>query len=168
MSTANLGMHKLGYFQVSSIIPKGNFHESAQNNSVEQHSEQSKKPSSQQGALSKLKGACVIAASWATSHRTHSSISCWLHFLTQKIWYRYLYTKNYKAVNSYHWVFVTLKVLIQTRVSDGLRCELYAVCLYRELWVLDALPPFFHYELLIMVIIHNAQYCEQLIVHKLL
>ena len=46
-------MRKLGYLQVNSRIPKRNFHESAQNNGVEQHSEQFMKPSSQQGILKK-------------------------------------------------------------------------------------------------------------------
>ena len=41
------------YLRVSSRIPERNFHGLAQNNGVEQHSEQSRKSSSQQGILKK-------------------------------------------------------------------------------------------------------------------
>ena len=110
MSTASLAIRKLRYalryLHVSSRIPKRNFHESAQNNGVKQHSEKSRKPLSQNGGLKKVeKCMYIITASWATGHQIHSSVSCWLHFLIWMIWYHYLYTKNYKAVNTYHWIF---------------------------------------------------------------
>ena len=53
-SIANLGRRKLGYLRVSYRILERNFYESAQSNGVEQHSEQSRKPSSQQWILKKV------------------------------------------------------------------------------------------------------------------
>ena len=47
----------------------------------------------------------IIAVSWVTGRRIYSSVSCWLHFLTWTIWYQCLYTKNYKAVYTYHQIF---------------------------------------------------------------
>ena len=44
-------MHELRYLRVSSSILERNFYESAQTNGVEQYSEQSRKPSSQQWIL---------------------------------------------------------------------------------------------------------------------
>ena len=52
-SNASLGMHKLRCLQVNSRILKRNFYESAQINGVEQHSEQSRKPLSQQWIFKK-------------------------------------------------------------------------------------------------------------------
>ena len=97
-------MHKLIYLQVSSRILNSN---STNQASVEKHSEQSRKPSSQQGILKETKRCTVyvIAASWVTGRQFHLSVSCWLPFLTWMIWYRYLYNNNYKAVNTYHQVF---------------------------------------------------------------
>ena len=48
LPSASLGTGKLGYLRVSSRIPERNFHDSAQNNGVEQHSEQYRKLSNQQ------------------------------------------------------------------------------------------------------------------------
>ena len=46
-------MRKLGYLQVSYRILERNFYKSAQRNGMEQHGEQSRKPSSQQWILKK-------------------------------------------------------------------------------------------------------------------
>ena len=54
-SIANLATRKLGYLQVSYRILERNFYESAQSNGVEQYSEQSRKPLSQQWILKKAK-----------------------------------------------------------------------------------------------------------------
>ena len=53
------------YLWVSSRIPKRNFHGSAQSNGVEQYSEQSRRPTSQQGILKKAER-YAITASWGT------------------------------------------------------------------------------------------------------
>ena len=47
----------------------------------------------------------VCPVLWVNGHWIHLTISCWLHFLTWMIKYRYLYTKSYKADNTYHQVF---------------------------------------------------------------
>ena len=52
-SATSLGMRKLRYLRVSSRILERNFYESAQINHVEQHSEQSRKPSTQQWIIKK-------------------------------------------------------------------------------------------------------------------
>ena len=96
-------MHKLGYLQVSSRIPKRNFHDSAQNSGVKQHSEQSRKPSSQQQDFKESWKAYMLT--WVTDCQFHSSVSCWLRFFTWMIYHRYLYMKNCKAANIYHQVF---------------------------------------------------------------
>ena len=49
----NLGTRKLGYLRVSYRILERNFYESAQSNGVEQYSEQSSKPLSQQSISKK-------------------------------------------------------------------------------------------------------------------
>ena len=43
------------------------------------------------------------------------------------------------------------KCKYKTREPYGLRCELYAVFLYRVLWELGTIPPFFYYELLTFI-----------------
>ena len=99
---------KSNIFEVSSKIAERNFHNSAQNNSAEQHSEQYRKPSSQQWDFSKESWKTHImpcAQSWVTGRRIHLSISCWLHFPIWMIQYQCLYAKNYKAGNTYHQVF---------------------------------------------------------------
>ena len=53
MSTASLGIRILRYLRVSYRILERNFYESTQSNGVEQYSEQSRKPSSQQWILKK-------------------------------------------------------------------------------------------------------------------
>ena len=55
-------MRKIRYLQVSSRILKRNFYESAQKNGVEQHSEQSRKLSSQQWILKKAEKKVYISS----------------------------------------------------------------------------------------------------------
>ena len=157
-------MHKLGYLRVSYRILKRDFYKSAQSNGVEQHSEQSRKPSSQQWILKKLKGVYIIAALWVTDYQIYSSVSYMLHFLTWMIWYQYLYTKNYvyKAVYTYHQVFCL--PWYKTREPDGLQRELYAVRLYRVLWELDTLLTFFYYELLLAL---NHRFYSPMLLNEL-
>ena len=79
-STASLGMCELGYLQVSSRIPKRNFHGSAQNNGVEQHSEWSRKPSrkpSRQQRVLKKAGGCMCCCC-IVSDRPSNSFHCFL------------------------------------------------------------------------------------------
>ena len=105
MSTASLGMHKPEYLWVNSRISKIN---SVNQPKLMLWNDTMSSPGSlwaSKGFKRKLKGICVIAALWVTGCQIHSSVSCWLHFLTWKIWYRYLYTKKYKAVNTYYRVF---------------------------------------------------------------
>ena len=75
-STTNLGMHKLRYLRVSYRILERIFYESAQSNGVEQYSEQSRKPLSQQWILKKAERCiydyCVV------SHRLSNLLK---HFL---------------------------------------------------------------------------------------
>ena len=58
-------MRKLGYLQVSYKILKRNFYELAQSNGMEEHSEQSRKPLSQQWILKKAERhiyhCCVVS-----------------------------------------------------------------------------------------------------------
>ena len=73
-------------------------------------------------------------------------IRAFLAGYTFLIWYRYLYIKNYKAVNTYHKVFCYPEN-VNTKwenESNSLRCELYAMHLYRVLWELNisSLPSF--------------------------
>ena len=44
------------------------------------------------------------------------------------------------------------------REPDGLQHELYIVHLYRVLWELDTLPPFFYYKLLMKTTEFNMKY----------
>ena len=102
LECVNLG-YSLGYLQVSSGIPERNFHESAQK--MMQNNTVSSPGSLWASKRFKESWKAFITVSWVTGRRVHSSISCWLHFLIWTIWYWYLYTKNYKAVNTYHRVF---------------------------------------------------------------
>ena len=66
-SIASLRMCKLRYLRVSYRILERNFYESAQGNGVEQHGEQSRKPSSQQWILKKDQRHiyhCCIVSDW--------------------------------------------------------------------------------------------------------
>ena len=101
----SLGTRKLRYLRVSSRIFKRNFHSSAQNDDVGQHSEQSRKPSSQQQDFKESWKAYIVSLR-VTGHWIHLGIICWFHFLTS-YWYRY--AKNYKAVNTYHQVLLPWK-----------------------------------------------------------
>ena len=126
-----------------------NFHDSAQNNVVEQHSEQSWKPSNQQLDFKDWSWKVYIHCEWPAIDFIWAFQT---GYTSAHEWYNidiYVYA-NYKADNTaIIKSFVTLKELNRMRESDGLRCELYAVPLYRVLWELDTLPPFFCYELLV-------------------
>ena len=68
MSIIRLKMHKPGYLPINFRTPKRNSQDSAQNNGVEQHSEQPGNPSSQQQNKRKLKGIYVIVSDqWLNS-----------------------------------------------------------------------------------------------------
>ena len=135
-------MRKLGYLRVSYRILEGNFYESAQNNGVEQHSEQSRNPLSQQWILKQAERR--ISHCWVMSDQPshYSSISCWLHFLTWTIWYRYLYTKDYKAVYTYHQVFCcpeSVNTKQENLMVDSMNFT-QCVCIgYCESWILFSL-----------------------------
>ena len=134
MSTTSLGVHKFRYLWVGSRILKRNYYESAQINGVEQHHEQSRRPSSQQWILKK--------AEWPTIEFTYWSVSCWLHFLTWTIWYRYLYTKNYKAVYTYHQVFCCTESVNTKRENPMVYGANFTQCVctgYCESWILSLL-----------------------------
>ena len=141
-------------------IPERNFHNSAQNNHVEQYKKQSRKSSSQQQDF-KDSWKAYIMSSWVTGHWIHSSVSRWLHFLTWTMQYRYLYTRNTKLLTPIIKSFVILKVLIQNKRIRWFMVWTYTARLHRVLWQLDTLHPFFYYELLIIPIIvseisHNS------------
>ena len=89
------------YLWVISRILKRNFHNSVETNGVEQHSEQSRKPSSQQQDFKESRNAYIVL-SWLIDQPSKSfKHFLLLHFLTLTIKYLYLYSKNYKAVNTY-------------------------------------------------------------------
>ena len=71
MPTTSLGICKLRYLQVSSRIPKRNFQDSAQTNGVEQHSEQSRNPSTQHGILKKAERCICIMSDWPLNSFNH-------------------------------------------------------------------------------------------------
>ena len=103
MSTASLGMCKLGYLRVSYRILNRNFHESAQSNGVEQYSEQSmaRKPSSQQWISKKAKRHvyhhCIVSD--RPSHLLQRFLLVTLPYMNDMI----LISKH--AVYTYHQVF---------------------------------------------------------------
>ena len=97
--------------------------------------------SSPENPLASKKALCVVITDQLLSLFERFLL---LHFLTWKIQYWYLYTKNYKTVNIYRQVFC-----YPESINTSLRYELYAVHLQRVLWELGTVPPFFYYELLI-------------------
>ena len=54
-------------------------------------------------------------------------------------WYRYLYTKNYRAVKTYHQVFCYPESVNTKQENNDLQCKLYTLYLNRVLWELDKL-----------------------------
>ena len=88
----------------------------------------------------------IIAVSWVIGHRIYSSVSCWLHFLTWRvtwtIWYRYLYTKNYTAVYTYHQLFCCLESVNTKRENPMVYGANFMQCVctgYCESWKLSSL-----------------------------
>ena len=105
-------MRKLRYLWVSSRIPERNFHDTAQNNGVEQHSEQqSRKPSNQQLNFKEswkayirrewptVEFIWVFLAGYTSSHEQYN-INIYIQRITKL---------STPIINT----FVTLKVLIQ-------------------------------------------------------
>ena len=135
-------MRKLGYLRVSSRILKRNFYESAQGIGVEQYSEQSRKPLSQQWILKKAERRVYHRCVVSDQPSNLSSISSWLHFLTWMIWYRYLYTKNYKAVYTYHQVFSSCAKSVNTKRENLMVYGVnFTQCIctgYCESWILSS------------------------------
>ena len=117
----------------------------------EQHSDQSWKPSSQRGIFKESwKVYYVINASWVTNHKIHMAVSCWLHFLTWPIWYKFQYRKNCKAVNTYHQVFCYPESVNTKWENPMVYCVVFTQCIcteYCESWILS-FPSFMYYELL--------------------
>ena len=99
-------------FGVISRILKKNFHDSYQKNGAEQHSKQSRKPSSQQQDFKESWNAYIML-SWVTGHWIYSSFPCcctsspeWYSIDIYIQWTTKLLTPIIKS-------FVTPKVLIQ-------------------------------------------------------
>ena len=87
---------------------------------------------------------------WLTGHQIHLSVSCCC-ISSHKGYNINIYTqRTTKLLTPIIKPFASLKVLIQNERTDSLRLELYAAYLYRLLWEIDTLPPFFYYELLIL------------------
>ena len=148
MSTAKLGMCKLGYLWVSYRILERNFYKSAQSNGVEQY----RKPSSQQWIFKKAAGKAYISSlcrEWPAIKFTQAFLSGYtsLHeqyhidIYTQRT--TMLFTPTIKS-------FVALKVLIQNKrtwwFTAGTLCSAFVQGI---VWV-GYSPVFFYYELLIL------------------
>ena len=134
-------MCKLGYLQISSRIPKNWGFSTDQWCGTRQWTVQEAfKPTTD--FKESWKGYMLL---WVTGCQIHLSVSGWLHFHTWTIWYQYLYTKNHKAVNTYHHVFCYPES-VNTKWENLI---VYDARLYRVLWEMDTLPPFFYYELLL-------------------
>ena len=132
-------MCKVGCLQVSSRILGRNFHDLAQKNSAKQHSEQSRKPLASNKILK-----CVYHV--IVSDQPLNSFECFLlsHFLTWMMQYRYLYAKNYKAINTYHQVFFYPESGNAKRENPMVYCANFTQCVctgYCETWILS-LPSF--------------------------
>ena len=108
MSTASLGMCKLGYLRVSSTILKRNFYESAQINGVEQHSEQSRKPSSQQWILKKAER-CIHHCYIMSDRLSNLLTEAFLGGYTSLHMSDMISISIHKAVYTYHQAFCCLK-----------------------------------------------------------
>ena len=73
---------------------------------------------------------------------SHWSISCWFVFLTWTIWYQYLYTKNYKAVYTYHRVLYCPESVNTKRENSMVYGVNFTQCIctgYCESWILSLL-----------------------------
>ena len=69
---------------------------------------------------------------------------CWLHFLTWIIQYQYLYTKNFKGVNTYHQVFCYPESVNTKQENPMIYGTNFTQCVctgYCESWILS-LPSF--------------------------
>ena len=139
-------MHKLRYLRVSHRILERIFYESAQSNGVEQYSEQSRKPLSQQWILKKAKR--LIYHRCIVSDLPSNLLKCFL--LVTFPYMTDIYTqRTTKLFTPIIKSFIALKVLIQNERTRWLQRELYIVRLYRVLSELDTLSLFLCYELLV-------------------
>ena len=142
-------MRKLGYLRVGYRILKRDFYESAQSNGVEQHGENSRKPSRQQWILRTLKGVYIIAASSVTAVKFTEAFLAGYTSLHE--WYdNDIYTqRTAKLFTPIIKAFGALKVLIQNE-----RTRWFTVRTLRSAFVQGIVragysPLFFYYELLI-------------------
>ena len=115
MSTASLGMCKLRYLRVISKIPKRNFYKSAQSNGVEQHSEQSRKPSSQQQILKKVERRIIssLCHEWLVVVEFTQAFLAGYTYLHEQYDINIYTQRTTKLFTPIIKSFVALKVLIQ-------------------------------------------------------
>ena len=117
---------------------------------MEQYSEQSSKPLSQQSILKKAETLIYhryIVAGWPSN-----LLNCFL-----LVTLSYLYTKNYKAVYTYHQVFFALKVLIQNKRTRWFMAGALRSAFVQGIVRVGYSPLFFYYELLIIGIWADLQ-----------
>ena len=143
---------KLGYLRVSYRILERNFYESAQSNGVEQYSEQSSKPSSQQWILKKSRKAYIssLHREWLAVEFTQAFLAGYtsLHERYHIDIYTQRTTKLFTPIIK---SFVALKVLIQNKRTRWFMARTLRSAFVQGTVRVGYSPLFFYYELLILV-----------------
>ena len=163
MRIANLGTRKLGYVWVSYRVLERNFYELAKSNGVEQYSEQSSKPLSQQSILRKAKmliyHCCIVSEQ--PSNLLKRFLLVTLHRLHE--WYIDIYTqRTTKLFTPMIKSFVALKVLIQNERTRWFTVQTLSIAFVQGTVRVGYSPLFFYYELLkILSLIQVECSCAQ-------
>ena len=146
-------MRKLRYLRVSYRNLERNFYESAHNNGVEKYNEQSRKLSSQQWILKKAERLiyhhCVVIMSDRPSNLLKHFLLVTLPYMNDTISIS-IYTKNYKAVYTYHQVFCCPESVNTKRENPMVYGVNFTQCFCTGIVRVGYSPPFFYYELLVI------------------